>query len=155
MTLYGEIPSQFGVAGKATDLMLAVQSGKYGCPSHWRVADRSSVTRGAMYISQTPANDYRDFEKWEPNILEEHVAIILELSPHCMDFNATFATGSSVPNPFLTRSAGGKVRSFLHAAHDARGRPTSITTPGGMEAGADADVAFSYALVNPHSRPAT
>lgn len=99
MTLYGEIPSQFGVAGKVTDSMLAVQSGKYGCPSHWRVADRSSVTPGAMYISPIPTNDHCGFEKWDPNILEKHMAIILESVTPLHGLQRSTRHGEFCPEP--------------------------------------------------------
>lgn len=107
---------------------------------------RSSVTSGAVYISQTPANDYRDFEKWDPNILEEHVAIILELSPRCINPNIISATGSLSRTPSSQGLLGGGVRSFLQVTHDATGRPTRTKTPGGVQADADADIALSYTL---------
>jgi hypothetical protein len=148
LTLYREIQSQSGVAGEIADSLLAIQSKNLDAPAVGELRNevQSRLERYSAYISQTPASDHRDFQDWDPNVVKQHMAIILDSVAPLHGPQRNIRPEEFVPNPFLAKFAEGTVPSFLQATHDATGRPMSSNAPAGVEAAADADVAFSYAL---------
>ncbi|KAK0751902.1 hypothetical protein B0T18DRAFT_79517 [Schizothecium vesticola] len=148
LTLYREIQSQSGVAGEIADSLLAVQSENLDAPAVGELRNevQSRLERYSAYISQTPASDHQDFEDWDPNVVDRHMAIILDSVAPLHGPQRNIHPEEFIPNPFLANYAEGTVASFCQATHDVTGRPMSSDAPGGVEAGADADVAFSYAL---------
>jgi len=148
MTLYREIQNQSGVAGEIADSLLAVLKGDMDVPAIGGLRNevQSRLERYGAYISQTPASDHKDFQDWDPSVVEKQMAIILDSVAPLHGPRRNVRPEEFVPNPFLAGFTEGTVPSFLQATHDATVRPTGSNVSAGAEANADVDVAFSYAL---------
>lgn len=149
LTLYREIQSQSGVAGGIADSLLAVGSNNLDAPAVGELRNelQSRLQLYGAYISQTPGGDHRDFQDWDPDVVKTRMAVIHNTVAPLHGPRRNIHHAEFVPNPFLAGFAAGTASSFLKATHDATGRSRE-NAPAGVEAGADADVAFSYSLSN-------